>query len=274
VAIVLDYTSRFAFQIQPNNPGFSYPEHIQSIYRALFHRNVPVDIVRPGSDLSGYKLVLAPALHVVTPEIAENLTRFVSNGGVLVSTPRTAVKDETNTVVNMPLPGLLAGLFGVTVEDYDSLPEGASQPLQFTVPAVTSQPPAKAWCDILTPDKAAVVATYTQDYYAGKPAVTLNNVDRGKAIYVGTFGDDALYEALAPWFFELAGVRGITTTPRGIEVTERWQGDKRLLFVLNHSNTPKEAHLRRNYINLLNGEVLQGQVKVEPHDVLVLSEKV
>ncbi len=36
----------------------------------------------------------------------------------------------------------------------------------------------------------------------------------------------------------------------------------------------KEAHLRRNYVNLLNSEALQGQVKVEPHDVLVLTEQV
>jgi beta-galactosidase len=273
VAIVLDYDSRFAFQIQPNNPGFSYPEHIQSIYRALFHRNVPVDIVSTGSDLSAYKLVFAPALHVLTQEAAANLTGFVEKGGVLVATPRTGVKEENNTVVNMPLPGLLADLFGVTVDDYDSLPEGAGQPLQFT-PTVTGEPAAKAWCDILAPGKAEVVASYTQDYYAGKPAITLNKTGNGKAIYVGTFGDDELYESLTPWLFEQAGVKGITNTPRGIEVTERWQGDRRLLFVLNHSKTSKEAHLRRNYVNLLNGMEMQGHVRVEPYDVLVLTEKV
>jgi beta-galactosidase len=273
VAIMLDYNTRFAFQIQPNNPGFGYPEHIQSIYRALFHRNTPVDIVSPSDDLSGYKLVFAPALHVLTQEAAANLTRFVENGGVLVSTPRSGVKEENNTVVNMPLPGLLADLFGVTVEDYDSLPEGVTQPLQFT-PAVTGEPVAKAWCDVLAPSTAEVIASYTQDYYAGKPAITLNAAGKGKAVYVGTFGDDALYDALTPWLFEQAGVRGITTTPRCIEVTERWQGEKRLLFVLNHSTTPKEAHLRRNYVNILNGQELQGKVTVEPHDVLVLTEKI
>lgn len=272
VAIVLDYNSRFAFQVQPNNPGFGYVEHIQQIYRALYHRNVPVDVVSPSSDLSAYKLVFAPALHIVTPEIAARLAQYVENGGVLVCTARSGVKKECNTVVNMPLPGRLAGTFGVTVEDYDSLPEGAGQPLQFNVASVTGEPMARAWCDILAPDTAAVAATYTQEYYAGKPAVTVNNTGQGKAVYVGTFGDDALFEAMAPWLMEMAGVRGITTTPRGIEVCERWQGEQRLLFVLNHSNTPKEAHLRRVYVNLLNGEQLQGNVSVQPHDVLVLSE--
>lgn len=272
VAIILDYDSRFAFQVQPNNPGFSYPEHIQHIYRAFYHRNVPVDIVRPSADLSGYKLVFAPALHIVTPQIAARLAQYVTNGGVLVCTARTGVKDVHNAVLEMPLPGLLAGLLGVTVEDYDSLPEGASQPLQFSAATVAGQPVAKAWCDILAPDTADVVATYTEEHYAGKPAVTVHSVGAGKAVYVGTFGDDALYEAMAPWLCEMASVRGITTTPRGIEVTERWQGDRRLLFVLNHSSEPREARLRRAYINLLNGEQLQGNVSVQAHDVLVLSE--
>jgi beta-galactosidase len=272
IAIVLDYDSRFAFQIQPNSPSFGYPEHIQSIYRALFHKNAPVEIVSPTDDLSKYKLVFAPALHLLTEARARNLRSFVQGGGVLVCTPRTGVKDEYNTVVNMPLPGLLADVFGVSVDDYDSLPDGAGQPLQFSA-NITGQGAARGWCDVITPSAAEVVATYTQEYYAGQPAITLNKVGQGKAVYIGTFGDDALYESLAPWLFELAGVRGVTTTPRGIEVTERWQGDRRLLFVLNHTNSPKDAHLRRVYVNILNEQVLQGTVSVGPHDVLVLTEQ-
>src|SRR5574341_372917 len=66
VAMLLSYDSRFAFQVQGNNPHFSYAGQFQQFYRALYRRHVPVDIVDPAADLSAYRLVLAPALHLVS----------------------------------------------------------------------------------------------------------------------------------------------------------------------------------------------------------------
>src|SRR5262249_5922447 len=113
VAMILSYDSRFAFQIQANNPKFSYSQHFHEIYRAFYDQGIGVEIVQPEADLSAYKLVLAPALHILSESAAENLRRFVQAGGGLVVTPRTGVKDETNAVVEMALPGLLADLCGV-----------------------------------------------------------------------------------------------------------------------------------------------------------------
>ena len=65
VAMMLSYDSRFAFQIQPNNPRFSYPEHFHQIYRAFYQHNLSIDITAPNADLSSYKLIIAPALLAV-----------------------------------------------------------------------------------------------------------------------------------------------------------------------------------------------------------------
>ncbi len=52
---------------QPNQPNkfFSLREHIQLIYNALHDRNIPVDFARPSEDLSKYKIVIAPSLHLL-----------------------------------------------------------------------------------------------------------------------------------------------------------------------------------------------------------------
>ncbi len=122
VAMMLSYDSRFAFQIQANNPDFKYSTHFYEVYRAFNNEHVLIDVVSPNESLSEYKLVVIPALHVLSPETVENLTRFVEAGGTVIIGARSGVKDEVNAVVNMRLPGLLATLCGTIVEEYDSLP--------------------------------------------------------------------------------------------------------------------------------------------------------
>jgi beta-galactosidase len=273
VAMLLSYDSRFAFQIQPNNPQFSYSNHFQQIYRALYHQHVPIDVVSPTDDLSAYKLVVAPALHLVTESVAENLTRFVLSGGILVVTQRSGVKDETNTVVNQRLPGLLAELCGVEVEEYDSLSADMRNRLEFILPelAAASRPEVGVLCDILKPDGATVVARYTQDYYAGKPAITMNQMGKGRVIYVGAVGDASLYGTVAGWWLKLAEVRPLLVVPEGVEVAERWQGDRRLSFVLNHTEREQELTLEGSYTNLLDDTTIPpGKVIIGPRDTFVL----
>ncbi len=275
VAMILSYDSRFAFQIQANNPRFSYSAHFHQIYRALYEHGVAVDILAPTADLSAYKLVVAPALHLVSEAVVENLRRFVEAGGMLIFTPRSGVKDGANAVVNMSLPGLLADLCGVEVEEYDSLPADGRNELEFTLPELASGPTASAsvWCDVLEPRGATVVARYTQDYYAGRPAITLNEIGQGQVVYVGTVGDAPLHRALVDWSLGLVGAQPPPVVPRGIEMTERRQGDRRLLFVLNHTDQRQDVTLDGRYVNLLhNSAPLEGTVALAPKDVLVLAE--
>jgi beta-galactosidase len=272
-AMMLSYDSRFAFQIQPNNPRFSYPDHFHQIYRAFYQQHASLDVIAPNADLSSYKLIIAPALHIVEDAIAENLKLYVQAGGTLVVTQRTGVKDESNTVVNRRLPGLLAEVCGVEIEEYDSLSSHMQNSVEFTTSELTNGtcPTVGVLCDILKPTSATVVARYTQDYYAGKPAITLNQFGAGRAVYIGAVGTADLYEPLATWLLDTAGVQNAFITPLGVEVTQRKQEDKSLHFILNHNDSPQTVHLKRPYMHLLNRLQLQGDVQVAPYDVLILA---
>jgi beta-galactosidase len=272
VAMMLSYDSRFALQIQPNNPRFYYPEHFHQIYRAFYQQHVSIDITAPNADVSSYKLIIAPALHLVTDDIAENLKRYVQAGGTLVVTQRTGVKDESNMVINQRLPGLLAEICGVEVEEYDSLSSHMQNSLELTLPELADGTCASVGvlCDILKPTSATVVARYTQDYYAGKPAITLNRFGSGRAIYIGAVGDAQLYDLLAKWLLKTTGLQDAFPTPPGVEVTQRKRGDKYLHFILNHNDSSQTIHLERPYMNLLNREQLDGDVQLAPFDVLIL----
>jgi beta-galactosidase len=275
VAMVLSYNARFAFQIQPNNPGFNYSEHFYQIYLSFYRQHISVDVVAPDADLSSYKLVIAPALHIVTTAIAENLKRYVQAGGVLVVTQRTGVKDETNAIVNQRLPGLLAEMCGVEIEEYDSLSSSMQNRIEFVIPelAGNAQPTVGVLCDILKPTGATVVARYLRDYYAGKPAITHHQFGKGQAVYIGAVGDEQLYDALAGWLLGMSSVQPVFAVQDGLEVTERWQGDRRLLFILNHTEHAQAVELDRRYTCLLGKQVsCEGKFSIASRDVLVLQE--
>lgn len=273
MAMVLSYDSRFAFQIQANNPQFSYPAYFYQVYRAFYQRHVSIDVISATDDLSAYKLVVIPTLHIISAREADNLARFVQAGGILMVGPRSGVKDETNAVVNKRLPGLLSELCGVVVEEYDSLTPQMGQSLSFALDALPNDASAmtQVWCDILQPQGAEVVARYTSDYYAGKPAITIHRVGAGSAVYVGTCGNDRLYEILSGWLLDLAQLRSVQVID-GLEVAERWQGNVSLLFVLNHGSSPQELKLDATYHNLIDGQVFTpGSIMVKPCQVLILA---
>jgi beta-galactosidase len=144
--------------------------------------------------------------------------------------------------------------------------------IEFTTPelADTSCVTVGILCDILKPTSAIVIARYRQDYYAGKPAITLNQFGTGRVIYVGVVGDRELYDVLAKWLLDTAGIQKTFTTPPGVEISQRIQGDKQIHFVLNHTDLLQMIHLENHFINLLSKKHLHGAVQLEPHDVLIL----
>lgn len=116
----------------------------RAIYRSFFNQNLPVAVLEPGADLTGYAFLVAPALHLVSEALAESLKGFVRNGGVLLVTPPSGVKEESNLVVERRLPGLLAEMCGVEVEEVDSLAPGMSNCIEFQAglqPLLTLAPP-------------------------------------------------------------------------------------------------------------------------------------
>lgn len=266
-AIVLSYDSRFAFQIQQNNPDFSYERHLTDYFSALHDANIPVDIISIDDDFAGYDLVIVPALYVTEDETVKRLETFVERGGTVIVTARSGVKDRTNLVVDLPLPGQLASLCGVEVKEYDSLLSGERRKVRFSS---TSSGSAAVWCDILEATSADILARYDEDFYSGEPVVTVNSVSAGKAIYVGTIGDKDFVRTVVGHALRFSGVSPLLDTPPLVEVAARWKGDSRLLFVLNHSDTDQEISLDVPSVDLIGQNEQHGKVTLKSKQVMVL----
>ena len=118
-----DYDSRWSIQWQRHHQDFDYVAHLKHYYRPLARRNITTDVISAEADLAGYRLVIAPALLVMTDSRAAALRSFVENGGHLVLTLRTGMKDEYNALLPLRQPGALADLAGAEVEEYYALDE-------------------------------------------------------------------------------------------------------------------------------------------------------
>ncbi len=258
-AIIYSYDIRWAFEIQPNNPDFSYMDQLQKYYTGLFNQHVLVDIVHPLADLSKYKLVIAPSLYLMTQEIKENLERYVKSGGTLVVTLRSGVKDWNNVVTDKTLPGELAELLGIEIEEYLSMFPDETYHIKGVGPERFN---FKAICESLKSKSAEVLAFYEDGPFAGKPAVTINKFGGGEAIYVGADVDLNYIESLLFWLITRSRVNVIAMGSRDVEVTVRENSNGTFIFLLNHSDKSETIRL------LIPGMI--EEITLEPKDVKII----
>jgi len=269
LALCFDPTSDWALTIQPGQPKLKYASEALSWYGAISASHAGVDVVDATKDLSGYKILFAPLMYVVSQEQAEQIRRFVQNGGTFISGFRLGVKDEHSRIVQTPLPGLLRDVMGVTLLDYQPI-YSEKQRVQFSGLLAGPEADCHLWADIIDPQQAEVLATYTGGAYSGKAAITSHSFGKGKAIYIGAdLGAADLARALLT-LAAAAGVKAPTQLPAGVELTRRRISEGVVTFLLNHSSQPQSIQLGGSSKDLLTGSSLSGSISLEPYGVRVL----
>lgn len=276
VAVLFSHENDWAQQQAQQQPNryFNQRDHIQLFYNALHDRNIPVDFCRPTEDLSAYKLVIAPSLHLLAGGEADLLKLYVQNGGTLVGTFNTGLVDEYSIAPDSGYPHDLTDLFGLEVLEVDPLPPGEENHLVFKGAFPTSHlHPARLWCDLIEPRDCQILATYAKDFYAGRPAIAMNTYGLGKAIYVGTQSHQPFYYDLIVWLRQLCNLFPLLKVPDTVEVSMRQSGDRKIFFLLNHQQTPVRINFYKPAHDFLTGATLQGNYDLPPHGVLVIDEQ-
>ncbi len=238
VAVLYDSDSETALRIQPQTNGFDYLTQLKIWHDGCTSNGVNTDIIPSDRDFSGYKVVIAPALFVVKSGTAERLRDFVSKGGTLLLTARSAVKDGTNSCIMDVLPCTLSDICGAHVSEYCPIGWGQERITMDCEDFTITQ-----WCDISECDTAETIAEYKDSYYKGCPAVTRNSFGKGTAYYVGTVPERAFCKKLMSRIFAENSITHEPSLPFGVEVTERIKGDTTYRFIFNNTMDKQEFTL-------------------------------
>lgn len=229
VAFIFSWESWWAVDAETRpSESVSYLEQAHAIYAAIHALGTTVTMVAPGSDLSGYDLVIVPTLYMVSDDHAGVINDYVRNGGHAVVTFYSGIVDEEDRVRTGGYPGAFREMLGIRTEEFSPL-------LPDQVLELSDGRTSSLWTERTTLQGATAVSSYVDGPMPGGPAVTCNEFGQGRAWYIGTALDQDGLLHVVRTALEGAGVKPVAAeADASLEMVRRSAANASFLFVINH----------------------------------------
>lgn len=276
VAIIFDWESRWAMDNAqgPRNAGLFYEKTVAEHYRPFWEAGVAVDVINADCALDGYDLVIAPMLYMVRDGFAERVDAFVKRGGQFVTTYWSGIVNETDLCHLGGFPGPLRPVLGIWAEEIDGLYDeerNAVTGLAGNEAGLCGPYEVTHLCDLIHLEGARALASYDGDFYAGRPAVTVNEHGTGRAYYVASRNDLAFQRDFFGHLIEtLALPRALPALPEGVTAQCRSDGEQEFVFVQNFANAERLVTLPGGHSDMVSGEALSDSLVLPPFGCRVL----
>lgn len=236
VAIVYDYDSLASFRIQKQSILLDCHQEMKKFYKPFYDSNIMVDIISEDKDFSEYKILILPVMIIWKKELTEKVKEFAKNGGIVVMTYRTAVKDiDNNLTLGEMLPVGYNDFVGAYVEETESLQEYNSLDLEGEGVFNGIKGKGGIFRDMLVSKGAEVLFRYNDKFYDTFSAVTKNSYGKGKVYYIGCSPEEAILKLIVEDILNSAELQK-TLSPDNVEIVVRENGDKQIKIYINHND--------------------------------------
>lgn len=255
-AILWNPENYWSIDRQKQNATWNTFAHVDKYYRTLKSYVAPVDFISEEKDFSQYPVMIVPAYQLADKELVARWKKYVEEGGNLVLTCRTAQKDRFGRLPEAPFGSMIDELTGNHIEFYDLLlPQDPGQ-VKMDGKVYTWN----TWGEILQPGTSNEVwATYTNEFYEGKPAVTFRKLGKGSVTYIGVDSSDGVLERqVLDKLYSRLQIE-VMNLPYGVTMEYR----NGLGIVLNYSDQPYQFALPQG------AKVLIGTPNIATAGVLV-----
>ncbi len=211
-----------------------YIDQVHTIYRALWDAGITVDIVPPGADLTGYRLVVVPTLYLVRDEHASAIVDFVAHGGTALITFFSGIVDEDDRVRLGGYPGAFRTLLGIRIDEFFPLGDGVRVHLD-------NGTCAAVWSERIESTGARVMSRFLDGPLPGSPAVTRQRHGDGLAWYLGTGLDPSALRSVVDEVAADAGISAAGSATAGVERVVRSNDSDEYRFYINHTEQARDV---------------------------------
>ncbi len=254
----------------------AYNRVLRWIADSLFEMNIEFDIIPANENLlSNYDCIILPAFYSAKESYLNALDTYVSNGGNLITTFKTAFSDEHLKIYHNTQPHILHKALGLHYDQF-------TYPENVTVNYKDETSEASEWMEMLLCDSATPLVHYEHHAWDRYTAVAQNHYSKGHTLYLGTmFGKNTL-KALLKDFFLLCDINEpdklsfSATYPVSVKQGINDDG-KHILYFLNYSKKIQTiTNTSGDAVELISNENVfrNDRITLEPWGVKILEIRV
>ena len=276
VAIIYDWENRWAIEEFQGlrKDTRDYLNTAQNHYEYFWKNGIPADIIEMECDFSQYKLLIAPMLYMLKPETAWRIEEFTKNGGTFVATYLSGIADQNDLCFLGGFPGPLSDVLGIWSEETDALYDQDKNYVDTDCRSFFKRQQryeVKLYCDLIHTKTAKTLAVYEKDFYAGRPAVTVNDFGKGQAYYIAFRSDtDFLNDFYAALDDKLCLNRVIDYLPEGVTAQVRKNDKEEYIFLLNFTEIPQKVRIGNGKLfNLLTKKEITKEIILDKYEAAV-----
>ncbi|NLX75973.1 MAG: beta-galactosidase [Clostridiaceae bacterium] len=271
-AICFDYNTLWALKIKPiNKREFDYIQYCERLYYLLKDIGIQSDVIPYTEDLAEYSLVILPAAFIFTEEMQAKFTEYVRNGGVLLATFLTSVKNEHNVGYTTPLPAGMQEVTGITVEELEPVLDGYHEKVELFLEEKYTCSDG-IWSEMLG-GSAKAVGIYASGYKKGRMVISENQFGKGRCFYIGTDLPDEQMKAFLSYAAKSADIEPQPVKVpdiRGTEVIERILDNRRIYFLFNCTDQAVYFELSEKMSDYGDGSIYENTVPVPARSYKIL----
>ena len=155
----------------------------EAVFKALNQKNIHADFIDESDDFSQYKVILFPHITIADGELAAKIKRFADQGGVVILSARSGVKDQNAHYRPQKPPCVFRDVAGCRVDWFTAMPAHDEQ----AVAAFGKTYKIDTYYELLEAEGGEAIGHYTEDFCQGKAAM----VKHGNVYYVGFYCREA-----------------------------------------------------------------------------------
>ncbi len=245
VALVFDYESQWAWEIQPQGEDFSYFELVKRFYRALRKKGINVDIIPPRPEaIANHKLIVMPGIFALDDAFIDAVEQ---SGAIVLAGPRTGSKNKDFQIVEDLPPGPLRRLVDLKITRVESRPP-------FAPIVIDKERALEGWREFVQPGVDVSELMKSKD---GHGAL----FEHGNTIYVAGRPNTELANHVVAHALDRAGIKS-----HKLHRDIRMRDNGNIRYIFNYGPEPVDC------AQLVNGQkILMGQAVLEPKGVLVVA---